>query len=43
MLVKPKSYKEVAYDKIKKNIIKGFYKPGEVLNERNLSEDFAFS
>lgn len=43
MLIKPKSYKDIAYEKIKENIITGNYKPNEVLNERDLSESFGIS
>lgn len=42
-MLKIKSYKEAAYDEIKERIISGAYKPGEVLNERELSKDFGIS
>ncbi|MDO5040630.1 MAG: GntR family transcriptional regulator [Peptoniphilus sp.] len=43
MVIKPKSYKQLAYEEIKENIIKGIYKPNQILNERSISEDFGFS
>ncbi|CDZ74212.1 GntR family transcriptional regulator [Peptoniphilus sp. ING2-D1G] len=43
MVIKPKSYKQLAYEELKENIIEGTYKPNQVLNERSISEDFGIS
>lgn len=43
IMLKIKSFSDAAYDEIKDRIIKGIYKPGESLNERNLSSDFGIS
>lgn len=42
-MLKVKSFSDAAYEEIKNRIIKGIYKPGESLNERNLSNDFGIS
>ncbi|MGO3751630.1 MAG: GntR family transcriptional regulator [Peptoniphilaceae bacterium] len=42
-MLRVKSYSDAAYDEIKERIISGIYKPGEVLNERQLSNDFGIS
>lgn len=42
-MLKIKSFSDVAYEEIKNRIIKGIYKPGESLNERNISSDFGIS
>ncbi|KAF5063943.1 HTH-type transcriptional repressor RspR [anaerobic digester metagenome] len=43
MLEKQLPYKHRVYDALKKEILSGHYKPGDVLNERKLSEDLGIS
>jgi len=43
MLEKQLPYKHKVYEAIKKGILDGYYAPGDVLNERRLSEEMGIS